>query len=155
MKELEGLSDVEKQKVLDEVNSLPEEETGGGNTTIVTASQDEELSKIINNMTPKEMLEQNINANFSSRMQLGKLLPQLSKKNLIRVLMATVALPETDMDLKFGGTPEDIKRAQYAFIQSQTACTSKMYVVSTEAMSRARQQKKIEDEQEESEQTNS
>lgn len=155
MKELEGLSEAEKQKVLDEVNSLPEEDVNGGNTTIVTASQDEKLSKIIESMSPKEMLEQNINANFSSRMQLGKLLPQLSKKNLIRVLMATVALPETDMDLKFGGTPEDIKRAQWAYIQAQVAENARMYVVSTEAMARAQQQKKIEEEQTELEETNS
>jgi len=153
MKELDNLSESEKEKIVDELNSLPEE--AGGNTTIVTASQDERLSKIIAEMTPKEIFEQNVAANFRSRQVLSDLLPQLSKKNLIRVFLATLALPETETDLKFGGTSEDIKRTEYSFIQSQVACTSKMYVVSTEAMARAKKQKKIEDEAKQQDSTDS
>ena len=140
---IENLTEDQKNKLVDEINELPTEELGG-NATLKSVSEDEELSKKIAKLTPKELLDQNIAANYRSRSILGDLLPQMSKKNLIKIFLATLALPENNSNLTFGGTRDAIKLCHWAFIQAQVAENSRMYVVSTEALAMARRQQKIE-----------
>lgn len=138
----EQMSDADKKRVIDEVNALPEDaDAPSGNTVISTLADDEELRKQIESLSPRELYDQNVGSNFRSCFKLQEILPKLSKKNLIKVLIATIKLPEQGAVLKFGGTPEQIKQAEWAFIQSQVAANTKTYITSIDAAAKARYEK--------------
>ena len=138
--QLENMSEGEKNKLIDEVNALPDD-APEGNTVISALADDAALKAEIDKMSPKEIYEQNVAANFRSCFKLQDILPTLSKKNLIKVLIATVKLPESNAVLKFGGTPDQIKATEWAFIQSQVAGNSKTYITSIDAAARAKYEK--------------
>jgi hypothetical protein len=142
MKELHELTENEKEKIIKEINELPDEaDVGDGNTVIKTLSEDEEYSKKVAEMTPRQIYEQNIASNFRSAMILGQLLPKLSKKNLVRLFLATVKLPEENAKLSFGGTNEDKKLAEAAFIQAQVANNTRTHIVTVNALAKSRYEK--------------
>lgn len=143
------LTEQQKQKIVDEVNELPDEaDIGDGNTVIKTLADDEDFAKKMAAMTPKQIYEQNVASNFRSTMVLGQLLPKLSKKNLVRLFLATVKLPEENARLSFGGTDQDKKMAEAAFIQAQVANNTRTHIVSVNALARSRyEQEKLKGEQ--------
>jgi len=150
--QLENMSEGDKQKIVDEVNALPDD-APEGNTVISALADDEAVKAEIDSMSPKEIYEQNVAANFRSCFKLQEILPKLSKKNLIKVLIATVKLPESNAVLKFGGTPEQVKTTEWAFIQSQVAGNSKTYITSIDAAARSKYEKLKKQQAEESAET--
>jgi len=131
------MSDEEKQKVLDEVNEETEEFQG--NTSITTLSEMDDISKRIEEMSPKELFETNVNSNIRACYELDRLADQLSKKNLKKLLLATLKLPEENASLNFGGTTR--KLAEYAFIQSQVALNSKIHITVCGAAERSKRER--------------
>ena len=133
------LTDEQKQKIVDEVNSEDEEEYG--NTTISSIADDPDAKEMMDKVNPKNLYENQIASNFRSTYHLGQLLPSLSKKNLIKLLMFVCKLPEKDGYIKFGGTKKDQQTANEAFIQAQVASNSKTYIMSVDAAARSKLEK--------------
>lgn len=149
LKDLANLSEKDKQKIVDQVNELGDEDISG-NTVITSIGDHEEFRKQLDDLTPKQMYEQNVASNIRSAMKLDPLLEQMSKKNLKKLLMAVVKLPEPNFSLNFGGTTKKI--SENAFIHAQVCANTKTYIQSVDAVARARYEKlkQIEKEQEES-----
>jgi hypothetical protein len=149
LKDLENLTEAQKRKIVDEVNEMGDEDISG-NTVVTSIADHEEFSKRLNELTPKQMYEQNVASNFRSAMKLDPLLEQMSKKNLKKLLMAIVKLPEPGFNISFGGTTKKI--SENAFIHAQVCANTKTYIQSVDAVARARYEKlkQIEKEQEES-----
>jgi hypothetical protein len=138
LKDLQELSDAEKQKIVDQVNEMGDEDISG-NTVITSIADHEEFSKQLDSLTPKQMYEQNVASNFRSAMKLDPLLDQMSKKNLKKLLLAIVKLPEPGFSIKFGGTSS--KASENAFIHAQVCANTKTYIQSVDAVARARYEK--------------
>lgn len=138
LKDLENLTEAQKRKIVDEVNELGDEDISG-NTVVTSIGDHEQFRKQIENLTPKELYEQNVASNFRSAMKLDPLLDQMSKKNLKKLLLAIVKLPEPGFNLSFGGTSK--KASENAFIHAQVCANTKTYIQSVDAVARARYEK--------------
>ena len=139
----------EKKKIVEEANATPD--TPEGNTTVTQIADDEKLMQQIESMTPKELFESNIAASFRSIHALDKMLPQLSKKNLVKLLLATLKLPEDDLYVNFGGQKKDKELALECFMKCQIARNAYAYVVSIRAAAQARLAKRAEEENKQTE----
>ena len=137
MKNIDELTDEQKQNIVDEINASDDEQPEG-NLTVSTASEDPEVKGMLDKVSPKDLYEAQISANFRSNYHLGQLLPKLSKKNLMKLLMFTCKLPEKDGTLEFGGTKQQKEMAYEAMMQAQIASNSKTYILSVDAAARAR-----------------
>lgn len=134
--DFENLSEEEKQNVLDEVNQ--EMDTEEGNTTITSISEMEELRDKIADMNPQELFEHNVTANIRACYTLERLTENLTRKNMKKLLLAVLRLPEENATLKFGGTSEKKKAAEQAFIQAQVAFNSKVHVIACQAAQKSK-----------------
>jgi hypothetical protein len=146
MEELNNLTEQQKKKIIDEVNELGEEDLSG-NTVVTSIADHEQFKQQIDALTPKQMYEQNVAANFRSAMKLDPLLEQMSKKNLKKLLLAIVKLPEQGQRLTFGGVTK--KQSELAFIHAQVAANAKTYIQSVDAVARAKYEKLKQSQQEE------
>lgn len=138
-KNFEEMTDEQKQKVLEEVNDEVESEEG--NTSITSISEMDEISKKMDEMTPEELKEHNVSVNIRACYSVENIVENLSKKNLKKVLMAILRLPEENASLTFGGTEKGKKDAEMAFIQAQVALNSKVHVITRLAAERSKQAK--------------
>jgi hypothetical protein len=147
--ELKQLTEEQKQAIVEQANLELETEKQEGNTVVTSASEDDKLMEMINSFSPKELFEQNVSASYRSLAKLDAILPRLSKKNLHRLIIATLRLPEEGLNLNFGGTAQDVETAKQAFIQAQIARNASVYVLGTKAMAQARLAKKAEQKEKE------
>lgn len=143
------LNDELKQKIVDEVNSDQEPESEGNVSLFNMASLDE-LKPFLAELTPMEMFEKSVALNQTTIANLAQILPQLSKKNIIKLFFATLKLPDRDAVLKFGGKQEDQRLCEMAYANSQMARNALVHVLGTTAIAQAKLVKKREAEEKQS-----
>lgn len=134
--DFDNLSNEEKQKILDQVNE--EVDSEDGNTTITSISEMEELRDKLDKMTPQELFDHNVTANIRACYTLEQLTANLTRKNMKKLLLALLRLPEENSSLKFGGTVQQKKAAEQSFIQAQVALNSKIHVIACQAAQKSR-----------------
>lgn len=143
-----NLTEDQKKAIIDEANQLPPELQEGAETSIGYAADNKAFMDKIANMTPREILDLNVASSFRSLMKLENQLHALSKRNIIKLIQATLKLPEEGMRVNFGGTAKDKERAVEAFAQLQIARNAYVYVTGTQAVFKARLANKQEKEDE-------
>lgn len=148
------LSQEQKEKIVDEVNSGSDEPIES-NTSLFTMGSMEELKPFLKDLTPLEMFEKSVALNQTSMANLDQILPRMSKKNIIKLLIATLKLPEKEAYLKFGGSQNDQKLAELAFANSQLARNALVHVLGTTSIAQAKLVKKRELEAKQSEELQS
>jgi hypothetical protein len=136
------LSQKQKEKIVEELNSESEEQSSG-NTSLFTMANMEELKPFLQELTPMDMFDKSVALNQTTIANLADLLPRLSKKNLIRLFFATLKLPEKGANLKFGGKQQEQQLCEMAYANSQ--------ILGTTAIAQARLVKKKENELKEQE----
>lgn len=142
-----NLTEDQKKSIIDEANLLPEEAVESGlETTISYAADEAKLVEQIANMNPQELFEKNVASSYRSLMKLDQQLIHLSKRNIIKLIQATLKLPEEGMRVNFGGTPKERQKALEAFVQLQVARNSFVFVVGTQAVFKAKLANKHEQE---------
>ena len=140
------LSQETKQKIVDEVNNLPEEKEES-NTSLFNMGSMEELKPFLKDLTPLEMFDKSVAINQTTLANLADILPKLSKKNVMRLFFATLKLPEKGANLKFGGGPQEKQLCEMAYANSQMARNALVHVLGTTAIAQARLTKKQEQEE--------
>jgi hypothetical protein len=140
------LSPETKQKIVDEVNNLPEEREES-NTSLFNMGSMEELKPFLKDLTPLEMFDKSVAINQTTLANLADILPKLSKKNIMRLFFATLKLPEKGANLKFGGGPQEKQLCEMAYANSQMARNALVHVLGTTAIAQARLTKKQEQEE--------
>lgn len=140
-----NLTEEQKKKIVEEANALPQEPEAGLETSVTYAADDNKLVEQIASMTPEELFERNVAASYRSLMKLEGQLQRLSKKNIIKLMLATLKLPDEGMRVNFGGTKADIENATQAFVQAQVARNSFVFVTGTQALFKAKLAKKQEE----------
>jgi hypothetical protein len=143
LKDIGNLSDEQKLDLVKQANESKDDIEG--NTEIVYPAEDEKLMETIKAMSPKELFDRNVAANIRCCYQLEPILSNMSGRNLKRLLMAVLQLPEEGANLQFGGTREAKQQANYAFALAQQAFNSKIYVTSVKAVTQAKLAKKQEE----------
>lgn len=138
------LSQELKQKIVDEVNSDQAEPESESNTSLFTMASLDELKPFLAELTPMEMFEKSVALNQTSNANLAQILPRMSKKNIIKLLFATLKLPEKDAVLKFGGSQQDQRICEIAYANSQMARNALVHVLGTTAIAQAKLVKKRE-----------
>jgi hypothetical protein len=144
---VQELNEEIKQKIVDEINNSPEEEEQSGNTRLFNMASLEELKPFLKDLTPLEMFDKSVAINQTTMANLSDLLPRLSKKNIMRLLFATLKLPEKGASLKFGGGPQEKKLCELAYANSQMARNALVHVLGTTAIAQARLVKQKEQEE--------
>lgn len=149
---LKDLSQEEKEELVDKVNEELESGEGEdeGNTSIFTMN---DISEEAGQGSAQAQYEKSITANAQSIYALDQLLNskgsvKISRKNLVKLLIATLKLPEEGATLKFGGTKDQQQMCEFAFAQAQLAANTRAFVLGVSAM---RQQRRAMKEQEEAE----
>jgi hypothetical protein len=140
------LSQETKQKIVDEVNNLPEEKEES-NTSLFNMGSMEELKPFLKDLTPLEMFDKSVAINQTTLANLADILPKLSKKNVMRLFFATLKLHEKGANLKFGGGPQEKQLCEMAYANSQMARNALVHVLGTTAIAQARLTKKQEQEE--------
>lgn len=146
------LSDETKQKIVDELNS-EQEEVETGNTSLFSMGSMEELQPFLKELTPLEMFDKSVVLNQTSTANLVHVLPKMSKRNIIKLLFATLKLPEPGATLKFGGKQEEQRMCEFAYANTQMARNALVHVLGTTAIAQAKLVKKREQEAKQSEQS--
>lgn len=146
------LTPEQREKIVEELNN-PSEVEPEGNTSIFTMGSMEELQPFLKELTPLNMFEQSVALNHTSLSNLSHILPQLSKKNLIKLFFATLKLPEEGSTLKFGGTEDDLRNCEMAYANAQLARNALVHVLGTTSIAQARLVKKREQEAAQAEQS--
>lgn len=146
------LSQEQKEKIIEELNSEQEVEESG-NTKLFTMANLEELKPFLKELTPMEMFDKSIALNQTTIANLSDILPRLSKKNLIRLFFATIKLPEQGATLKFGGKKEEQQMCELAYANAQMARNALIHVLGTTAIAQAKLMKKKEQESAENAET--
>lgn len=131
------LTQEQKQKIVDEINNEPEEESES-NVSLFTMASLDELKPFLAELTPMEMFEKSVALNQTSNANLAQILPRLSKKNIIKLFFATMKLPEKDAVLKFGGSQQDQRLCEMAYANSQMARNCLVHVLGTTAIAQAK-----------------
>jgi hypothetical protein len=144
------LSQKQKEKIVEELNSESEEQSSG-NTSLFTMANMEELKPFLQELTPMDMFDKSVALNQTTIANLADLLPRLSKKNLIRLFFATLKLPEKGANLKFGGKQQEQQLCEMAYANSQMARNALIHILGTTAIAQARLVKKKENELKEQE----
>jgi hypothetical protein len=137
---MEDLTLEKKQQIVDELNSSIDTDADS-NLNVSTIADDPEAKAKLDQVSPRQLYESQIAANFRSTYILGQLAQKLSKKNLIKLLMFTCKLPEEEGFINFGGTKEQQKDAENAFIQAQVASNAKTFILSIDAAARSKMEK--------------
>lgn len=148
--ELKNLTEEEKQKIVDEINSEPErdsEESSSeeGTTSIFTM---DDIDEKAGEGTAQAQYERSVTANHTSLATLHNILHtkdksyQISRKNLIKLIFATLKLPEEGATLKFGGTEQQKQVCEYAYAQMQLAANTRAFILGVDAMRQARRDQK-------------
>lgn len=138
------LTQEQKQKIVDEVNSDQAEPESESNTSLFTMASLDELKPFLAELTPMEMFEKSVAINQISISRLEPILRGMSKRNIIKAFIATLKLPEKDAVLKFGGKQQDQQNSEVAFYQAQMARNALVHVLGTTAIAQAKLVKKRE-----------
>lgn len=142
--ELKDLTEEQKEKIVDEVNSQSEESNVDekGNTSIFTMN---DITEGPSDGSAQAQYEKSISMNAQSLYVLHNILNNgsnsnmhISRKNLIKLLFATLKLPEEGAVLKFGGTEEQQTVCEFAYAQMQMAANCRAFVLGVNAMREAR-----------------
>lgn len=142
-----------KQKIVDELNSEQSEPESAGNTHLFNMGSMEELQPFLKELTPLEMFDKSVVLNQTSIANLVHVLPKMSKRNIIKLLFATLKLPEPGATLKFGGKQEELRMCEFAYANTQMARNSLVHVLGTTAIAQAKLVSKREKEQAENNQS--
>lgn len=140
--ELNDLSEEQKEKIINEVNAESDSEESG-NTSIFTL---DEISESVepSDESAQAQYEKAISANAQSLYILEQVLnskstASISRKNLVKLIFATLKLPEEGATLKFGGTRDQQQMCEFAYAQMQLANNCKAFILGVNAMRQARQ----------------
>tara|TARA_R100001086_G_scaffold249160_1_gene188067 strand:- start:600 stop:1094 length:495 start_codon:yes stop_codon:yes gene_type:complete len=146
MSDLKELSEEQKEELLDKVNQDLANDSGEeeGNTSVFTMNDIDEKA---GEGSAQAQYEKSITANAQSLYTLDKILnskmgAKISRKNLVKLIFATLKLPESGATLKFGGTKDQQQMCEFAYAQMQLACNTRAFVLGVDAMRQARKERK-------------
>lgn len=134
--EIKELSIEEKQALLDK--AMQQEKAHAEEESNISIYNMAELAPFLKELTPMEMFEKSVAMNYTTAANLQYILPQLSKKNLIKLFFATLKLPEKDSSINFGGSQDDKKNCEIAYAQAQLMRNSLVHVLGTSSIAKAR-----------------
>lgn len=144
--DLKDLTEEEKEELVEKVNEGlkddSEESSEEGTTSIFTMNDIDEKA---GEGSAQAQYERSVSANHTSLATLHNILHtkdksyQISRKNLIKLIFATLKLPEEGAILKFGGTEQQRQVCEYAYAQMQLAANCRAFILGVDAM---RQQRK-------------
>ena len=154
---LKDLSQEEKEHLVNKVNEdlKSEDSKEEGNTSLFNMSDIDEKA---GQGSPQEQYDKCVSANVTSLATLHNILStkdpsyQISRKNLIKLIFATLKLPEEGSVLKFGGTKEQQQVCEFAYAQMQLAANTRAFVLSVNAMREQRRAMKLAEEKNKSSQ---
>lgn len=147
---MEELTNEEKQKIVDEINEdLKNEEefpNEPGTTSIFTL---DDIDNQAGEGSAQAQYDKAVSANATSLAILHNILNtkdksmEISRKNLVKLIFATLKLPEEGAFLKFGGTAQQKQICEYAYAQMQLACNTRAFVLGVSAMREQRRAMKV------------
>ena len=151
MSKLQELTEEQKQKIVDEVNAETEEPKSEGNTSLFTL---DDISEEAGQGSAQAQYQKSVAVNAQVLYSLHQILNsksgigghKISRANLVKLVIATLKLPEEGAHLKFNGSPEQQQMCEFAFGQMQLAANTRAFVMGVDAM---RQQRRAMKEQEE------
>lgn len=143
MSDLKDLTKEEKEELVDRVNedlkSEPDEprEDDEGTTSIFTMNDIDEKA---GEGSAQAQYDKSVTANATSLAVLHSILNtkdksmEISRKNLVKLIFATLKLPEEGAYLKFGGTDQQKQVCEFAYAQMQLAANCRAFVLGVDAM---------------------
>lgn len=138
MNELKDLTEEQKEDLVNQVNKEAESEENleEGNTSIFNMS---DIDENAGEGSAQAQYEKSVTANAKSLHILDQVLNKkgaatVSRKNLIKLVFATLKLPEEGATLKFGGTREDKQLCEFAYAQMQLAANTRAFILGVDAM---------------------
>lgn len=151
--ELKNLTDEQKEKIVEQVNdeALNEEAPEEGNTSIFNMG---DIDESASEGTAQAQYEKSVSINSQSLYTLDQLLSKgsnsgmyISRKNLIKLMFATLKLPEEGAVLKFGGTQDQRAACEFAYAQMQLAANTRAFILGVDAMRQQRRALKAQEEE--------
>ena len=146
---MKELSQELKEKIVDEVNADTDEIIEEGNTKLFNLDETEGENSM--GESAQAQYEKSITANaqalYSLQMLFSNQSSKISKRNMIKLIFATLKLPEEGATLEFGGTREQKQMCEFAYAQMQLACNTKCFILGVNAMKQQRRAMKAKEEE--------
>lgn len=152
--DIKDLSQEEKEELVEKVNEElkgESDESEGGNTEVFTMNDIDEKA---GEGSAQEQYDKCLGANTTSLATLHNILNtkdksyQISRKNLIKLIFATLKLPEEGATLKFGGGEQQKQACEFAYAQMQLAANCRAFILGVDAMRAQRKAMKAKEEEE-------
>lgn len=151
-KELKDLSKEEKEELVDKVNEdlANVDESSDGNTEIFTMN---DIDPKAGETTPQQQYEKALTANSQALYAVDQIFSKhnsvkISHKNMKKLIIATLKLPEEGAVLKFGGTKDQQQMCEFAYAQMQLAANCRAFILGVNAMKEQRRAMKAKAEEE-------
>jgi hypothetical protein len=121
------LSQEVKEKIVEELNQSEQESAGEGNAQVITAKEAGLFETASAAGDVKGQIARFTAINVSARAKMDALFDgtKLSSRNIKKAVLAAVAIPDGDADIKFGGTQQQQETAAALFYYLQTAITTR------------------------------